>query len=369
VNTPRERDQAIEQWLQTSSRDNTPPTDACLDAETAAAWADDRLKGTALEQAQEHVADCARCQAMMASLTRAAFAAGWSGSDTPSMWQRWLGWSVPIATAAAAIIAIAVWMNVPGPNDRIAPNGDSTPATTTAAPSQPQGAPPSMQAPAPEASSQAERRNERAAAASGARERSSPQPLQKQQASRELADSASAASGAAAPGPPAAAPKSMTAGSTARDVEPPALSTQAAKAATAPASAPATQTLDRFAFDAANTIDIPSPAANVRWRVIGNAVEKSGDGGTTWTATPIGGAPVPILAGSAPSPLICWLVGRAGAILVTTDGARWSRPVFPERVDLVAVAATDAGTAVVTTADGRRFRTADSGRTWVLQEN
>ena len=35
-----------------------------------------------------------------------------------------------------------------------------------------------------------------------------------------------------------------------------------------------------------------------------------------------------------------------------------------ERVDLTAITATDARSATVTTADGRRFRTDDSGRTW-----
>ena len=37
---------------------------------------------------------------------------------------------------------------------------------------------------------------------------------------------------------------------------------------------------------------------------------------------------------------------------------------FPEKVDLVAVQATDAKTATVTTSDGRRFSTTDGGATW-----
>jgi photosystem II stability/assembly factor-like uncharacterized protein len=37
---------------------------------------------------------------------------------------------------------------------------------------------------------------------------------------------------------------------------------------------------------------------------------------------------------------------------------------FPEAVDLASVQASDARTAVITTNDGRTFRTADAGQTW-----
>jgi photosystem II stability/assembly factor-like uncharacterized protein len=37
---------------------------------------------------------------------------------------------------------------------------------------------------------------------------------------------------------------------------------------------------------------------------------------------------------------------------------------FSENADLVAVSATDASTATVTTADGRKFSTSDGGATW-----
>ena len=50
--------------------------------------------------------------------------------------------------------------------------------------------------------------------------------------------------------------------------------------------------------------------------------------------------------------------------MVTADGLTFARVPLPERVDLTAVTATDALTAIVTTADGRRFRTGDAGRTW-----
>jgi photosystem II stability/assembly factor-like uncharacterized protein len=53
-------------------------------------------------------------------------------------------------------------------------------------------------------------------------------------------------------------------------------------------------------------------------------------------------------------------------VLLTTDGAQWRRIAFPETVDLVAIEATDAAHATVTTAAGRRFSTADGGKSWII---
>jgi photosystem II stability/assembly factor-like uncharacterized protein len=61
---------------------------------------------------------------------------------------------------------------------------------------------------------------------------------------------------------------------------------------------------------------------------------------------------------------VCWLVGRAGTVLLSTDGATWQLRTFPEGIDLVAVRATDAKTATVTASDGRLFSTTDGGATW-----
>ena len=52
-------------------------------------------------------------------------------------------------------------------------------------------------------------------------------------------------------------------------------------------------------------------------------------------------------------------------MLLTTDaGATFTRVDLAEPLDLASVTATDARTATVTTAGGRRFRTDDGGRTW-----
>src|SRR5204862_4377783 len=111
-------------------------------------------------------------------------------------------------------------------------------------------------------------------------------------------------------------------------------------------------------------VEILSPDRSSRWRLgAAGAVQYSSDGGATWLALPTG-ASTDLTAGASPSASVCWLVGRAGTVLLSTDGRRWQRVTFPEAVDLTAVSATDARTATVTTADGRRFSTADGGLTW-----
>ncbi len=92
-------------------------------------------------------------------------------------------------------------------------------------------------------------------------------------------------------------------------------------------------------------------------------VEYSEDAGATWEATPTG-VGTDLMAGASPSGTVCWVVGRAGIVLLTTDGRQWQRLMFPLAVDLAAIQATDARTATVTAMDGRRFTTVDGGTTW-----
>jgi photosystem II stability/assembly factor-like uncharacterized protein len=112
------------------------------------------------------------------------------------------------------------------------------------------------------------------------------------------------------------------------------------------------------------SIEITSPDPSVRWRIRAAAsVEHTTNGGTTWEAVPTG-VDAGLTAGASPSPLVCWLIGRAGTMLLSTDGRTWRRVPFPEMTDLATVRASDAQTATVTTTDGRTFRTTDGGRTW-----
>jgi photosystem II stability/assembly factor-like uncharacterized protein len=111
--------------------------------------------------------------------------------------------------------------------------------------------------------------------------------------------------------------------------------------------------------------EITSPDPSVRWRIGGDlsVLEHTTNGGTTWEAASIG-ARVDLTAGASPSPSVCWLVGRGGVVLLSTDGRTWRRMPFPEMTDLTAVQADDARPATVSTADARKFRTTDGGLTW-----
>ena len=126
---PRERDQSVERLLRQSLE--TPQragvTASCLDAETLAAWTDGGLSGAALEAAQFHVADCARCQHLVGTLARINSTGPQAEPVRGS--RRWLAWLVPLTAAAAAV---ALWVALPG--NPGGPGGDIRNAPVAQAP-------------------------------------------------------------------------------------------------------------------------------------------------------------------------------------------------------------------------------------------
>jgi hypothetical protein len=357
VDSPRERDQTVERLLRQSL--GTPQrggvTDACLDAETLAAWTAGGLTGLALEAVQLHVADCARCQSMAGTLARISSTVPQAEPVPPS--RRWLAWFFPLTAAATAV---ALWFAVPG-------NPGAPPTVASRAPI----------SEAPASDSFASRNPPPTAAR---------EPTQVPSAERQAKESAAPAQAPAAElrreGPrsntldqPAAVGSVANQEAAGRDLardkveafQPPAA--PAAAAAAAPQSAPSNQRADsaRSALRATAVAapDIVSPDPAVRWRILGAAVQHSSNGGSTWETVPIG-VTAELTAGVAPATTVCWLVGRSGVVLLTTDGQTWRRLPFPEITDLSAVRTVDAGghVASVSTADGRTFVTTDAGATW-----
>jgi hypothetical protein len=109
---------------------------------------------------------------------------------------------------------------------------------------------------------------------------------------------------------------------------------------------------------------IHTPDAKVLWRIAsGGFVEQSKDGGATWQGQ-LPNSNAHLVAGSAPGPNICWLVGDDGIILLTQDASNWQIIRPPLRADFTAITAQDASSATVTAADGRKFTTTDRGKTW-----
>lgn len=359
-----------------------------LDAEIAAAWMERRLEAPEQRAAEAHLADCHACQALLATLARI------SPAEAPVSgglgWWRQLraGWLVPATVAAAA--ALVIWVAVPQQR------GGSTPVerpqtrddrAAVAAPVT--GAPePSATAPAaPPAVAQE---------ADAARRLAKPGvEFERKAANLEQAPAAAApslearerfADAAPAPAPPAAAPPPAPAAlSETIPVNPPQPSADKQRAGTvtvtgespAPAPPPARQevaagaaarALDALASRATlarvNALVIVAADNSARWRRAGAAIEFAPRGDVPFTAASVPVTADAITAGAAPGGTVCWLAGRGGVVLVATDGLRFTQVTAPAPVDSIAVTATDARTATVTVAGGRRFRTTDQGATW-----
>jgi hypothetical protein len=332
VNSSEPRDESIARLLRQSPRMRESAgaaTPACLDAETFAAWFDGGLVGAALEHAQAHVADCPRCRAIVSAMARtneAAARVAAADAEAQKPWiRRGLAWAVPLTVAAAAAV---VWFAVvPGkPTSGPAPAEVERQAAVRGAP-EPQPSTLNEQPPAPPPS----------------------QPMEQAQATDALKDEQARA---AAP-PPAAAP-----------VAEPAVVAVPGQAASADASREviAPSVAGSVAKLAAAPFVIASPDPAVRWRLSSFGIERTTNGGSSWNAVFTGSEE--LSAGSAPSSTTCWVVGRGGTVLRSTDGRAFARVSFPERTDLTAVQAADAQSASVTTADGRVFVTVNGGEGW-----
>jgi hypothetical protein len=344
------------------------PSQECLDAETVAAWADGTLGHDERQAAEAHAADCGRCQALVAAMVKTAPPAA-----APSWWRApAMGWLVPMTAAAAALL---VWMSVPGtspvaPGTFVSNAIEQEPART--APSAAANPQPETRSPAP-ARQDAARVTTRGAtnAARGDAPGSAPE-TSKSETSRSEAPAAPARALAEAVGGAAAPAESAQLPAAPAATPPPPAAADSVAAAAPPVSVrrtaaapPLAANARTFLIDArAPTTTIVSPNLASQWRLLANgAVQHSTDSGLTWEVQSTG-VTVMLTAGASPAPAICWLVGREGIVLLSTDGRTWRRVAFPETADLSSVRATDDKSATVNTSDGRAFRTADGGRTW-----
>jgi photosynthesis system II assembly factor YCF48-like protein/putative zinc finger protein len=362
-----DRDRAIETLLR--SRRGEERSAACVDAESLGAWIDGGLSADARAQVEHHATDCARCQALLASMARTTPAV-----EHRAWWRSTMAqWLVPAAAVATALV---VWVAVD--RDSYRSSTLQTPATERAtsanapAPAAVTGSreavPPTT---SPEPSSLPERK------------RAEDNPRKKQE--RVVGQAPTTAAIESAPGPPrpaAPVPLPLAAAPSPPAAPPPA----ADESKAAPQSVAETVTITdatasklaaaRAAGNGAGVEgtsgEIASPDPNYRWRIVPPAsIQRSTDGGVTWSLvdpvpTLVNAGPVTTIlsAGASPARDVCWIVGRNGIVLLSTDGATWRRLQIPEPLDLASVRAADASHAVVTAANGRRFATTDGGTTW-----
>jgi hypothetical protein len=94
-------DRALRQALR--APDAADVTRHVLDAERMAAWMDGGLPDAEQTAAQAHIAGCARCRALAGAMARAELAT--PALSTIGQSRRWIGWAIPLATAAVIVIA------------------------------------------------------------------------------------------------------------------------------------------------------------------------------------------------------------------------------------------------------------------------
>jgi hypothetical protein len=342
--------------------------------------------------AERHAAGCARCQAMLAAMARTA--------PEPAARPWWrivtLKWMVPVAAAATALV---VWVAVD--RDRAAPIESVATETAAPMPAAPPSRPGAARDDMPIGQRGSSPRVPDSAAAGGRTALDDTSPLTRPQAA--AADSRleprrrtdvpemlprlvpTDKSAAASPPPPPPPPAARTPSSAAAIPAPPVgepIAPVAGVAEKVVVAAPETSVQSLAGAAGAPlrgvSTDIVSPEPAFRWRLVAPAtIQRSTDGGVTWTvqsgrAQGLGlltsyetSLPVVFTAGSSPARDICWIVGRGGVVLLSSNGTSWQRRPFPEAANLIAVRAVDAKSAVVSTEDGRQFSTIDGGATWL----
>ena len=321
-----DRDRSLDRLLRQSHSPAAAPVGVCLEADTVAAWLDGTLSPRERSAAEAHASECAHCQSVIAMTMKSEAAV----APAPFSRAPFMRWLAPLALAEAALL---IWMVVAPRSGSVGVPSSSSDSPPTVARREPPAVPPATAS--------------QPGSPPPAREHAAAPKLKKEKQRDEPASPSTFAQLERRSEPDKTAQLDFR----------------------AKANEVARQ--DSAAIAAAPLV-IPSPDPMVRWRVtLQGSVERSVDGGITWTLQDAG-VRVTVHAGKSPARDVVWLVGSDGVVLISVDGQNWQRRSVGEPVALVDVNPTDGLTATVTASDGRKFVTRDGGVTWVhapLQEN
>lgn len=354
------------------------PSGPCLDAEVLAAFLEDSLSTADRRDVESHLAACVSCQTHVAALVRTEGIEPEVTRPATTWWLDWR-WLAPLATTS--VVLLAVWAVDP---TSVSDSGVEMEKTAPAPLDEAIDADDQLRE-ARDAGSELQEASDTALELREADD--TPLELmetsdtvrpeqgvvvealrQSQEATPAETDAARALEAVAAP-----APQTKQAAG-----DPSPAPTNPALADVPTRAEPAERRLDNLA----RLSSAASPVRNrtliqsggfvitafdetATWRATeGGGVERSSDGGVTWTRQLASTGSV-LTAGSAPSGSVCWLVGRNGTILRTIDGgASWNRVEAPLPSDIVGVTATDGQAVEVRFSDGQAFVSADGGSTW-----
>ncbi|HZB24888.1 MAG TPA: hypothetical protein VE379_02070, partial [Vicinamibacterales bacterium] len=287
-------------------------TAACLNAETLAAWTDGSLRPAERAAAEAHAADCGRCLELLATMAKT--------EPPPSVTSRapWFSvrWLVPLTTAAAVVVTALVLVRdpgiVPAPEVQKTAPAPASPVPTPVVPSAAETKEDAFEA----RRDRDQRKDVREKKEAG----NTPAPLADNAASKPATD-ALARQRAESPGAAATqAPQAKAAQApAAQAAQPPPPSAAAPQTFKAEAARENVDQLQARRAMTAGVIASPDPA--VQWRFSGRSIERTVNGGRTWTTQAT--ATAELLAGAAPAPGICWIVGRSGLVMLTRAGQTW----------------------------------------------
>jgi hypothetical protein len=342
-------DEPFDRLLTRTLRSHRAAADeVCPEPDLLAAFVDGSLDRSERSSMERHASSCSRCAQILAATEASAQIP--VAPVRPSIWTAWRTWQwvVPVATA---VTVVGVWVAVSRPG--------SQPAVAPAA-----EAPSSAIRTMPADNALRERPQQKLAVPANPAQVAEEREAKSIEQPNADAPSASLAI-ASPPGSETTRLKREALESTAklakeekRVPEAPAVTARQEETASADRLNRERSFLSARADAAIVLVRTSNP--QVLWRGRGQAIERSEDGGATWTLER--SVSESIAGGSSPLPDVVWFFSRSGLVMRHTL-AGWIESKVPA-AGIVSLRATSGDRATIELVDGRVFETTDSGASW-----